>query len=102
MKTFIRKTAFISTLFLTLAASTFSAAAQDNKLVYKKSDNPSIGITIDNATGASYNIKDEKGNVILSGTVKSDKTFFISTSKLGKGTYRFTMGNLVLQEFEIR
>ena len=101
MKTLLRKTAIITTLALTLATS-FKATAQENKPLYRQSTNPTIGITVENATGRSYNIRDKKGNVILTGVVKNDKTFFIPTQKLGKGTYQFVIGSLVLQEFEIR
>jgi hypothetical protein len=102
MKTFIRKAAIFTSLALTIAASSFTAAAQENKLIYSKTNNPAIGITINNATGASYSIKDKTGKVVLTGTVKNNKTFFIPTGNLAKGTYRFVMGSLVLQEFEIR
>lgn len=98
MKTLLRQTA----LTLLLAAATLSAGAQNNKLVYKQAANPSIGITVANATGTDYKIRDAQGNVVLSGTVKSDKTFYIDTGKLGKGNYRFMIGSLVLQEFEIK
>lgn len=102
MKTFIRKTAIATALILTAAASSFTATAQENKLVYSKTSNPAIGITVDNATGASYSIKDKAGNIVLTGIVKGNKTFYIPTGKLAKGTYRFVMGSLVLQEFEIK
>ncbi|WP_157976839.1 hypothetical protein [Taibaiella helva] len=100
MKTLLRKTAIAAALLMTLTAS--AVQAQDNVPVYLKAANPSIGITVANATGASFAIKDQKGNIVLQGTVKNDKTFFIPTGKLNKGTYRFVMGNLVLQEFIIK
>jgi len=100
MKTLLRKSAIAAALLMTLAAS--AVQAQDNVPVYLKATNPSIGIAVANATGASFAIKDQKGNVVLQGTVKNDKTFFISTGKLNKGTYRFVMGSLVLQEFIIK
>ena len=102
MKTFIRKTAIATALIFTIAASSFQATAQENKLVYSKSNNPAIGITIGNASGASYSIKNKAGNTVLTGIVKDNKIFYIATGKLAKGTYRFVIGSLVLQEFEIR
>jgi hypothetical protein len=102
MKTLIRKSAIAASLILALAASSFKANAQDNKLVYDITQNSSIGIKVENAVGASYVIKDKKGNIIHKGIVKSDKTFYISISKLGKGEYQFQIGSLVLQEFIIK
>lgn len=102
MKTLLRKSVIAATLLMTFAASAVPALAQDNVPVYRKAANPSIGITVANAAGAGYTIKDQKGNVVLQGTVKDDKTFFIPTGKLTKGTYRFVMGSLVLQEFIIK
>ena len=101
MKNLIRKTALAASLILAVAATSFKANAQD-KLVYDKTHNTAIGITIANATGADYVIKDKRGNIIYRGTVKSDKTFYIPTSKLGKGEYQFQIGCLVLQEFVIK
>lgn len=100
MKTIIRKSVIAATLALTIAASSFSAKAET--LVYNRQSNPAIGITVENATGASFTVKDKKGNIVLQGTVKNDKTFFISTSKLGKGTYKFYIGQLAVQEFTIK
>lgn len=100
MKTIIRKSVIAATIALSLAATSFSATAKT--LVYDKQANPNIGITVENATGATFTIKDEKGNIVLSGTVKNDKTFFISTQKLEKGTYKFYIGSFVIQEFAIK
>lgn len=102
MKSFLRKSVIATTLVLSIAASSFSAQAQNNTLVYDKDLNPSIGITVANAAGAAFTIRDKKGNVILQGTVKNDKTFFIPTGKLGKGTYQFFIGGLAIQEFIIK
>lgn len=102
MKTLIRKSAIAAALILALAAPTFRANAQDNKLIYDLAHNTSIGITIENAVGASYVIKDKTGKIIYKGIVKSAKTFYIPTGKLGKGEYRFQIGSLVLQEFIIK
>lgn len=102
MKTILRKSVIAATLALTLAASSFSTNAAGNTLVYDRESNPTIGITVENATGANFTVKDKKGNVVLQGTVKNDKTFFIPTGKLGKGTYRFFIGHLAIQEFTIK
>ncbi len=101
MKNFIRQSLIAASLVLTLAAPS-QVRAQDNKLVYDRKVNSSIGIAADNATGYSYEIKDKKGNVVLSGKITSAKTFYIATSKLNKGNYRFTINGNVLQEFIIK
>jgi PKD repeat protein len=102
MKNIIRKSVIAASFVIAIAASSFKANAQEDKLVYNKAHNASIGITVENAVGANYVIKDKKGNIIFKGTVKSDKTFYISTDKLGKGEYQFQIGSLVLQEFIIK
>ncbi|WP_118974167.1 hypothetical protein [Taibaiella koreensis] len=102
MKTLLRKTAIVTALICATALSAFRATAQDERLIYSKGRHTAIGITVDNATGAEYTIRDKNGNVVLQGRIKSNKTFFIPTTKLGKGSYRFVIGSLVLQEFEIR
>lgn len=102
MKTIIRKTVTAAAFVIAIAASSFSANAQDGKLIYNKNTNPSIGITVENATGASYVVKDEKGNIVLQGRVKNNKTFFIPTAKLNTGAYQFFIGNLPVQEFSIK
>lgn len=102
MKTIIRKTVVTASLVLGLVASTLQVNAENNALVYDSSINTSIGITAENAVGRSYTITDKKGNVILKGVIKSNKTFFIPTGKLGKGSFQFVIGSLVLQEFVIK
>lgn len=89
-------------LALLLAVTSVPLSARNGKPVYQKAHNPHIGITVENAVGAPYTIRNEEGKIIVSGAVKSDKTFFISTGKLAKGAYRFMIGSLVLQEFIIR
>lgn len=101
MKNIIRKSVIAASFVLAVAASSFKANAQDTKLVYDKSVNPSIGITIENAAGRTYEIKDKKGNIVYKGVVKGNKTIFISTLKL-KGAYQFQLGNQVVQEFIIK
>jgi PKD repeat protein len=102
MKNIIRKSVIAASFVLAIAATSFKANAQEDKLVYSKAYNASIGITVENAVGANFVIKDKKGNIIFKGTVKSDKTFYIPTDKLGKGEYQFQIGSLVLQEFIIK
>jgi hypothetical protein len=102
MKTLINKSVIIAALAITFITSSFKAEAQNNNLVYDKTYNASIGITVENAIGASYMIKDISGNIVLKGKVKSDKTFYIPTSKLVNGSYRFFIGSLVIQEFVIK
>jgi len=92
----------ITALSLLALTTSFEAQARNEKLVYHKAYNSSIGIRVEHATGASYAIKDEKGNVVLRGTIKGSSTFFIPTAKLPKGIYRFCIGSLVLQEFVIK
>lgn len=72
-------------------------------LVYERSLNPSIGITADySAIGSTYTITDARGKTIMTGTIRSGKTFYIPTGKLGNGVYRFQIGGQVLQQFMIR
>lgn len=79
MKTIVRKIAIAAAFILAVLTSSFNANAQEDNLVYERSANPSIGITIPNAVGASYLIKNQKGTIVYEGKVKSDKTFYIST-----------------------
>lgn len=102
MKIIIRKTLTAACFIIAIAASSFKSHAQDGKLVYDKSANPSIGITVDNADGASYVVKDKNGNVVLQGRVKSNKTFYIPTAKLNAGVYQFFIAGTALQDFVIR
>lgn len=102
--------------FLTLAtillAGTAAHAASPIKsagystastLVYERSLNASIGITADySAVGNTYAIIDANGRTVMTGTIRSGKTFYIPTSKLGNGAYRFQIGGQVLQQFVIK
>jgi hypothetical protein len=101
MKNIIRKSVVAASLILAIAAGSFNANAQ-GRPVYDRSVNRSIGITVENAIGTGYVITDQKGNVVLDGTIKSGKTFFIATGKLGKGVYRFLIGGNIFQEFIIK
>lgn len=102
MKTIIRKTIIAASFIIAIAASAFTSHAQDNNLVYDKSANPSIGITVENADGADYTVKDKKGNVVLQGKIKSNKTFFIPTAKLNAGAYQFFVAGTAVQDFVVR
>jgi hypothetical protein len=102
MKTFIRKSLIIASVVLATIVSALNAHAKNNTLVYDKTHNTSIGIAVEHATGAEYTIRDQKGNIVLQGRIKDNKTFFIPTSKLKSGSYRFSLGSMILQEFEIK
>jgi hypothetical protein len=102
MKTFVRKSVIAASFAFAIAASAFNANAKNNTLVYDKALNTSIGITVEHATGAEYIIRDKKGNIVLQGRIKNNKTFFIPTSKLNFGSYQFSLGNVILQEFVIK
>jgi len=102
MKAFLRKTAVAAAILLSATSFSFTANAQGEKLVYHKDNDAAIGITVENATGAEFVIRDKKGRVVHRGIVKSARTFYISTEKLNKGDYQFQIGNLVLQEFSVR
>jgi hypothetical protein len=99
MKPFIQKTAAIVLLTVTFLATSFTGNAQ--KLVYKKTYNSSIGITVENAAGASFTIKDKTGTVVMQGKVKDNKTFYIPTGKMNTGDYKFYIGNMAIQEFSV-
>lgn len=102
MKTFIRKSLIAVSFVLASAISAFNANAKSNTLVYDRTHNTSIGIAVEHATGAAYTIRDQKGNIVLQGRIKNNKTFFIPTSKLKSGSYQFSLGNMILQEFVIK
>jgi hypothetical protein len=102
MKTFIRKSVITASFVLAIATSAFNVNAKNNALVYDKVHNTSIGILVEHATGVQYTIRDKKGNIVLQGKIKDNKTFFLPTSKLSAGTYQFFLGNMVLQEFIIK
>lgn len=101
MKTIIRKSATAAALLLTLAASSLSAQAKSSCPVYKRSLNSKIGVSVENATGAKYKIRNSKGEVVLEGQVKDSGKFYIPTGALAKGVYHFMIGNMVWQEFVI-
>ncbi len=95
-----------------LLAGTVSRAASpikpagygaDNTLVYERSLNASIGITANySAVGNTYTITDANGKTVMTGTIRSGKTFYIPTSKLGNGVYRFQIGSQIVQQFVIK
>lgn len=74
-----------------------------NTLVYERSLNASIGITANySAVGNTYAITDVNGKTVMTGTIRSGKTFYIPTNKLGNGVYRFQVGGQVVQQFVIK
>jgi hypothetical protein len=86
MKNIIRNTA----LALTLLLSATAAQAKSNILEYQQEVNENIGISIENAIGTKYQIIDSNGKVVYTGVVK-----------LGKGNFKFKIGNNVVQEFAV-
>lgn len=102
MKNIILRSALILTV-LTGAALTASARST-NTLTYNRFSNPQIGVTAVNkhTIGRSYTICDEKGKVVMKGTIRSAETFYISTQKLSNGTYTFKIDGESVQEFTIR
>ena len=102
---FLFLAAFMGTGTAAIASSAIKPAgyAAANTLVYERSLNPSIGVTADYmAVGNTYTITDANGKTIVTGTIRSGKTFYIPTSKLGNGIYRFQIGGQVLQQFVIK
>ena len=101
MKSIIRKSIVAATLLLAVTASSFSVQAKSSRPIYDRSVNSAIGITVENATGAKFEIRNSKGEIVHTGRVKSNNKFYIPTSKLGKGTYSFVIGDTILKEFVI-
>lgn len=102
MKTIIRKIAIAAAFMFAVVTSSFNVNAEEKSLVYERKFNPSIGITIPNAVGASYLIKDHKGTVVYQGKVKNNKTFYIPVKKLGKGKFYFYIGSVAVQSFLVK
>lgn len=109
--TFIRLSVAVAVLFLcslqpAQAASFINAPRNFNSteqaLVYKRSANPYIGITVENAIGQAYTIADKNGKIILKGKISSGKTFFVATSRLSQGSYQFLVGGALMQQFIIQ
>lgn len=84
MKKFIAIIAVVSAIFSSTVASA------QNKLVYDRSVNPIIGITVDNIQNNTiYVVKDQNGNVVKKGTVKQGGKIAIATNNLKSGQYSF-------------
>ncbi len=99
MKRFIH----IACTAILLLTTTAAAQAQDEILVYSRRLNRSIGITpMANAVGTSYSVVDAQGTAVLSGKINTSNTFFLSTSRLKKGMYRFMIGSTNAQSFMIK
>lgn len=99
MKNIIRTSAIAIALFLSATA----LQAKGTSLIYSRSANTQIGITAGNqvAVGSIYKVTDANGKVVLQGRIRSLNTFYIPTSKLGNGTYQFSVDGFNLQEFSI-
>jgi hypothetical protein len=91
----------IATLVIFFTLMGRPQAYAGNLLKYSRTTNAQIGITPINANGCSYEVRNQDGKVVLKGTINSNNTFFISTKKLGVGTYTFTLNGEAQQEFEI-
>lgn len=115
MKTMLGKSATAAALIFTLitsasksvhAASAIKAASSfpvNSPLIYDRATHPVIGITTEaNTAGQTYMVYDRNGNMIMTGTVKPGKTSFISTKNLKDGTYRFHIGNTMIQTFTVQ
>lgn len=111
MKNIQKITALLAITLLWIAVTPAGAASRIkpeqypvvSTLVYERSLNPAIGITADYAAvGSTYTITDGAGRKIMTGTIRSGRTFYIPTSKLGNGVYRFQIGGQVLQQFVIK
>ncbi len=61
-----------------------------------------FGITpTENMKGASYQIINEKGILVYSGTIHSPKTFYVSARKLGSGISTLYINGVVMRQFVI-
>ncbi|GEM_PF-2339093 len=79
----------LSTILL-LAAITCTSFANKQNLVYDKTVNPTIGITIGNiSTPTPFSVKDKNGTIIRKGIVHNGSTINIDTRGLKAGTYYF-------------
>jgi len=73
-----------------------------SRLVYERNLNPRIGITPDKqAKGSRYTVVNENGRTVMSGTILSPETFYLSTGKLGPGLFSFYIDGFLVQEFAI-
>jgi hypothetical protein len=101
MKNSFKKSAIAASLLFVLAAASFKSQAQEVTSFNDTYTNVSVAITVKNADGAAYVIKNEKGLVVYTGRIKNNKTFHIPGRKLGVGTFYFYVGNQVYQTFEV-
>lgn len=62
-------------------------------MVYERSLNPVIGITAGHAEGNAYVITDDHSRIVLSGTLRPGRTFYLSTARLAPGRYCFRLGD---------
>ncbi len=101
--------AFLALILSTGAAHAASAintvrplGNMEEAIVYQRTLNPYIGITVEHATGAPYAIADKNGKIILKGKINSDKAFFVATARLAKGSYQFRVAGVLMQQFIIQ
>jgi hypothetical protein len=99
MKTIIRQSILTATFILAV----ITAQAKGTAVEYSRAANSKIGITAGNqvAVGGLYKITDRAGNIVLQGRIQSADTFYIPVSKLGNGTYTFSIDGFALQAFAI-
>lgn len=87
MRTFIATAALLFGFMVSYAET-----GSKSKLVYDRTLNPVISITVDNVqNNTGYVIKDKNGNVIKKGNINAGRTISIQTSKFRSGTYVFEM-----------
>lgn len=112
MKNLIKTTRF-ALLILTIALFTANIAgaasaignarpltAIDQSLVYDCTEGSVIGITpSEKVKGAQYQILNEKGSVVYSGTITSTKTFYISIYRLGGGVSTLLINGVLVRQF---
>ena len=114
IRSLFSRNTFFAAAFLALffSAGTAGAASalhtvrplgsMEEAIVYQRTFNPYIGITVEHATGVPYAIADKNGKIILKGKINSDKAFFVSTARLARGSYQFRVGGILMQQFIIQ
>lgn len=86
----MKKLIATSIVLLSCYAASFANLSNKNKLVYDRTVNPIIGITVDNIhNNTTYVIKDKNGNVVKKGNTNAGKTISLQTSSFRSGAYVF-------------
>ncbi len=97
----MKKLIAITAVLLSITVASYANFGNKNRLIYDRTVNPIIGITVDNIhNNTGYVIKDKNGNVIKKGSVSAGKTISLQTSQFKSGTYVFEI-NGESQEFVI-